>query len=211
MTFTLKPDDNGIVVVLTNVDENDINKLETANKKGFDPTEEPFNKYYDYDRNIGFYVNKDHFDHAQHKGKRLSFGDYVAIVSEGEVMPVDSAIDAVDCLHVIKDSKFAADFIIDRIMQYKVPTDVQTANNALSLLNFALFNLAKSIDDVDESKKEKLHKAMSHAFDIYAKAEEILAKSELQQLIDLEHQTERARGLTADVQGKLLDKFHENF
>ena len=211
MTFTLKPDDNGIVVVLTNVDENDINKLEAANKKGFDPTEEPFNKYYDYNRSIGFYVDKDHFDHAEHKGKRLSFDDYIAIVSDGEVIPAENAIDAVEKLHLVADSAFAPTFIVSRIKMMREPKNVNDAIAIMSTLNYALHELAKCIDGVDEDLKEDMHKALEHAFKIYDKADNILFDSDFKALIDLSKTLESYRDESANVQTKLLDKFHENF
>lgn len=196
MTFTLKPDDNGTIVVLTDVDEADISALEKANKVGFDPTESPFDKYYSYDRRIGFFVNKDKFDHAESKGKRLSFDEYLEMFAKDEL---------------VNDAEYDPEFVVDRIIEIKMPKDVKSANAALATLNFALFKLSENIDEATEDQKELYHKAINHAVDVYEKANEILAGSEFTQLLDLNAQIEKNRSLSSDAQSKLLSKFHENF
>lgn len=197
MNFTLKPDDNGIVVVLSNVDEADTSALESANKNGFDPTEAPFDKYYDYDRRIGFFVNKDHFDHAEHKGKRLSYGDYMALTAEDVVQA--------------KDSAYSIDLICDKIAEIKMPKTVEHAISALSAVSFALRELQNTVDASDEKHKQAYHKAIDHAFDIQAKANEILAASNLAALLQLRDRITQFNDMSAGLQSKLLQKYNENF
>lgn len=211
MTFTLKPDDNGIVVVLTNVDESDEAKLKKASAEGFDPTAEPFNKYYAYDPRLGFFVAKEFFDHAEHKGKRLSYGDYMSITSEGEVLDAENAMQAADCLHVAKDAEYDLAFIIDRILGIKMPRTVYDANIALASLNFAVYKLIDAIESGTEEQKKDFHKAIDHAFDVYQKADAILNGSEFSSLLDLNSQINKYRNLSDEAQAKLLQKYHENF
>ena len=211
MKFALKPDDNGIVVVIDDVDENDIPKLESAEKRGFDPTEEPFNKYYDYDYRVGFYVGKSHFDHAEHKGKRLSFGEYMKIISNGDVIIMSDAIQAAKHTSSADDADFDADFIFDRINRIKLPKNLNDATVAMSNLLFAMHKLADKVDMSDESQKPAYRKAMQHAFDVYHAADDIIFKSNYNELMKLSKQLDEHRNVSAELQSKLLEKYHENF
>lgn len=197
MTFTLKPDDNGVTVTLMNVNEEDEAELKKADKDGFDPTEAPFNKYYAYDKQIGFYVSKDFFDHADHKGKRLSFDEYMSLMRPDKP--------------VVTDSQFDLGFVVKRILEIKEPKDVQSANAALATLNFALFKLLDNADEATDEQKADFHKAIDHAFAVFAKADEILSGSNYAALIDLSNQLKKNRDLTSQAQAKLLQKYNENF
>lgn len=200
MTFTLKPDDNGIVVVLSNVDEADEADLKKANEKGFDPTEAPFDKYYEYDKRIGFFVGKDHFDHAEHKGKRLSYGDYMALTAGDSIEDTKA-----------QDANSDVEFIASKIAEIKMPKTVEHAITALSTLSFAMNELKHMIDSSDESHKEAYHKALEHAFDIYAKADELLGKSNIDALMKLADKLKQYRDESANLQAMLLQKYNENF
>lgn len=211
MNFTLKPDENGVIVILKDVDDADVNALEKADKSAFDPTDAPFDKYYAYDPRIGFFVGKDHFDHAEHKGKRLSFTDYMNLISEGEIIVADDAITAVDCIHKAVDSKFDVDFIISRLLDVQKPKDVNSATVAISNCNFALAKLLESIDDATDAQKPLLHKAIEHAFDVYEKAANVLSSTNFVQLLELSEKIDDFNDASAKAQAALLSKYNENF
>ena len=115
MNFKLPMDENGIVVELKDVDEADEQKLKAAKSNILNPTDEPFNKYFSYDKEIGFFVGRDHFDHAEFKGKILSYDEYLKKYEQTkEVETVEHPVDTITEVKRINDSKEAYEEMLQR-------------------------------------------------------------------------------------------------
>src|SRR5574344_1996724 len=115
-TITLQPDDNGIIVVMKDVPNEDTSFLKAFR---YDPTDSHVSKYYDYNQNIGFFINKTYFDHAEYRGTRLNYDEYLAQMNAKNNDDDDAiyATDAIDATKQIEDNDsicIIMDFSIDR-------------------------------------------------------------------------------------------------
>ncbi|OQA32718.1 MAG: hypothetical protein BWY54_01028 [Candidatus Dependentiae bacterium ADurb.Bin331] len=84
----LLPNENNVSVALKNIDAEDASAFKNA-KDIIDPTDAPFDKYFSYDAEIGFYVAKDFFDHAEKNGKTLTYDEYVASFKQDDDNEID--------------------------------------------------------------------------------------------------------------------------
>lgn len=95
MNFRLPMDENGIIVELKDVDEADEQKMKAAKSNVLDPTSSPFNKYFTYNKEVGFVVDSRFFDHAEYKGKSLSYDEYLKKYAQDADNHVNDAINYV--------------------------------------------------------------------------------------------------------------------
>lgn len=196
MQYVLAPNDEGIVVTLTNVAESDKQALDKAKEQGFDPTEPPFDQYYDYSRSLGFFVNRTYFDHAEHKGRRLDFSEYLKMMAGTET---------------VTDSVAGIESAVKQMKEVKTHNDAASLQQAVKTMNDYLDLLLHGVEAATEADKAEYHKAMDIAFKPYTQANEYVAKSEYADLMKLSNALDEFRTKSGDLQAALLAKYNENF
>lgn len=104
MNFRLQSDDNGVVINLKDLTNEDVELLKKQNAS-INPSSKNANKFFQYNKDVGFVINQKYFDFAEYKGKKLSYDEYLSMFEEAKPIVEHSS----DTIEKIKDSKFSYD------------------------------------------------------------------------------------------------------